>query len=115
LLENNYILDLTIYEVGNAIWRMHALLKKLSEEDVSSLMSVTADLTKRMEKMSILGLNLLQTIELAVREKITFYDAAYVTASKMKRLVLVTDDMTLARVASKHVKTKRTGELMAQS
>ncbi len=115
LLENNYILDLTLYEIGNALWRMHVLLKKLSAEDARSLMEVMMDLAGRMKKIAIAELNPAKTMELAMGERITFYDAAYVAMAKLRGLTLVTDDVGLAKVASKHVKVKSSKGLMARS
>lgn len=39
VLRNNYVLDLTIYEVGNAIWRETALLKYLVEGNAIKIRS----------------------------------------------------------------------------
>ena len=105
LLEDNYILDLTLYEVGNALWSMQ-LLKKLSVGDVGSLMGVMTDLAGKMKKIIVSELNPVKAIELAIEEGATFYDVAYVAAAKLKGLTLVTDDAKLAKVASNHVKVK---------
>ena len=106
LLRNDYVLDLTFYEVGNALWRIHAIQKKLSLEEIRALIDATTDLANWMNRVSISDLNLLEIMEAAVRDDITFYDAAYVTAAKLRKLMLVTDDAKLARVASKYVKVK---------
>ncbi len=112
LLKNNYILDLTVYEVGNALWRMHAI-KKLSASDVEALMDVMADLVGRINMVSVSDLDIVEIMKLAADKGITFYDAAYVTAAKLKKLTLITDDPKLAEVASKLVKVKNSRELRA--
>ncbi len=106
LVEDNYFLDLSLYEIGNALWRARVLLDKLSADDVRLLMKVVMDLTAVMKEIPVSEIDVLETLTLAVRERITFYDASYITASKKKRLALVTDDRKLAKVASRHVEVK---------
>lgn len=111
LLRGNYVLDLTFYEVGNALWRIHSLEGKLSLSEVKMLMGVTAELMGWVDIVPVSELNLVEIVELAIKESATFYDVAYVTAAKLRKLTLVTDDAKLARVASKHVKVKSSGDL----
>lgn len=111
LLRNNYVLDLTFYEVGNALWRMHFLVKKISASDVEALMDVMVDLVGWINMVSISDLDLIKIMKLAADRGITFYDAAYVVAAKLKRLTLITDDVKLTKAASRLVKVKSSGEL----
>lgn len=113
LLKNNYVLDLTFYEVGNALWRMHVLIKKLSASDVEALMDVMADLVGWVNMVSVSDLDIVEVMKLAADKSITFYDAAYVAAAKLKKLALITDDSKLTKVASKLVKVKNSRELGA--
>lgn len=90
---------------------MHAIAKELDLEGIKVLMGAIADLMEWMNKISVSDLNLVEVIELAINKEVTFYDAAYIAAAKLGRLVLVTDDAKLARVASRLVKVKSSKEL----
>jgi len=49
ILKENYILTLTIYEVGNALWRETKLLKKLTTDEAEEIMKAVIALTKFMQ------------------------------------------------------------------
>ena len=49
ILEENYILTLTIYEVGNALWRETRLLRKLAIEETEKIMRAIITLIKFMQ------------------------------------------------------------------
>ena len=49
ILKENYILTLTIYEVGNALWRETKLLKKLTKDEAEEIMRAVTALTKFMQ------------------------------------------------------------------
>ena len=87
------VLDLTVYEVGNAIWkearrgriRSPTIAAKLFEEIFKSLTILK------------LGAHLREALELAITESLTFYDAAYLYAARVHGLKLVTEDRDLLR------------------
>ncbi len=87
------VLDLTIYEVGNAIWkevrrgriRNPTIVAKLFEEIFKSL------------TMLKLETHLREVLELAIAESLTFYDATYLFAARIHGLKLVTEDRDLLR------------------
>jgi len=90
------VLDLTLYEAGNAVWRDYrrgvisdwkAPIKAL--EDIFHLVSV-----QRIDPK-----NLLEIEELSVATGLTFYDSAYLHYTKKLGLKLVTEDSTLAEKA----------------
>ena len=56
--------------------------------------------------------NLLEIAKIAAKE-ITFYDASYVAMAKARKLVLITEDSKLLKVASRHAKTRSTGDLFS--
>jgi len=68
------ILDLTVYEVGNTIWKEYrkgrikdpVLISRMFEEMVSDLKRLSID-------MDVSGVQ-----EVAVKENLTFYDAVHV-------------------------------------
>ncbi|RLE92494.1 MAG: hypothetical protein DRN04_10190 [Thermoprotei archaeon] len=100
-----HILDLTVYETGNSLWKMSTLLKIISLEDAVEITEVLKDLTRRklIEPIYFNELNLLRIIELAANENITFYDSSYIVASEKLNAVLVTEDKELVKKAEKYV------------
>ena len=46
ILEENYILTLTIYEVGNALWRETRLLRRLTIDEAEEVMRAIITLIK---------------------------------------------------------------------
>ena len=50
-------------------------------------------------------------MELALRENLTFYDAALLPAAMEEKAALITDDARLARTAKKYVRVLKSGEL----
>jgi len=53
-----------------------------------------------------------EVFELAVKEGLTIYDAAYLHYALRNKLVLVTDDIKLREKAKQHLETMSTRELM---
>jgi predicted nucleic acid-binding protein len=103
LLKNHIILDLTIYEVGNSIWKLYYLEKKITYEEACKFLRLFLSLTQRMTILSIDGIE--ENVKKhSVEKGLTFYDASYVAVSENQNLLLVTDDDRLAKVASKHGK-----------
>jgi len=102
LLRDQSILDLTIYEVGNSLWKLN-LEKKINEDQACSLLDSFLLL---MQGMKVLTINRMENAikQLSIKKGLTFYDASYLIASKSLGLMLVTDDAALAKVASKYVK-----------
>ena len=111
VLKGHCVLDLTIYEIGNALWRMQRTKAKLSPADARSLMKVTTYLVSWMNSIPLSELDSLEVLDIATKEGITFYDAAYVACAVKRRSVLVTDDGSLAKVASRRVKVSSSRDL----
>ena len=51
VLRDNYVLDLTVYEVGNSIWKEAVLLKHLMESDA---LTMYKDMLKIFSHMNII-------------------------------------------------------------
>ena len=110
LVKGGYLLDLTLYEVGNALWRLQRE-KKLTVEGVLHLMGAVSRLTRWVEIVSASKLNLAEVMKRAVESGITLYDASYVVAAKLKGATLITDDAKLAKVASPEIKVANSRDL----
>ena len=99
VLVEGYTLDLARYELGNILWKEHALYKRLTIGELEDLMNIVKD---------VLGLmRILRTdchekdiLRLSVRMGITFYDASYCYFADRDQMVLVTEDRELIRNAT---------------
>jgi predicted nucleic acid-binding protein len=105
------ILDLTLYETGNALWKLGTIHRRISAEEASSLLAVTAKLSRRMTVISASETDLAPILGIAFRERASFYDSAYVHVAEERALELVTDDSRLMKIASKYVKVRRSTDL----
>ena len=94
ILEENYILTLTIYEVGNALWRETRLLRRLTIDEAEAIMRAIITLIKFMQ---VIGpQDPIEVLRISNEVEITFYDAAYIVTALRRGLILVTDDRRLA-------------------
>jgi len=111
VFDDNYLLDLTKYEMGNGIWKEYALQHALREEEFQEFLALLRTVVNRAEQLVPDSETLLEIAKIAAKERITFYDASYVAMAKIRKLALATEDSKLAKVASKHAKTKSTDDL----
>ena len=98
IAEGVITLDLTIKEVANALWKK--VLRGEMSEDVS--VKIISDLVKG-EAIKIVSQEeyLIDAFRIAVREKITVYDALFISLAKSKGIELVTSDKKQYEVALK--------------
>jgi len=94
-LRGGYILTLTPYEVGNALWKEAALLGRISVEEALSLLDYVASVYKLLSITA--PRDALLTLKLAYELNVTYYDASYIVASHELNVGLVTDDEKLKR------------------
>jgi predicted nucleic acid-binding protein len=87
------ILDLTIYEVGNAVWRAY---RRGAIKQPVLVARMFEEVLKGLEKLSVEPL-LLEVLDIAAKSGVTFYDASYVYVAKRERLKLVTEDSDLLK------------------
>jgi predicted nucleic acid-binding protein len=105
LFSENCILDLTKYEVGNALWKEHILHRTIGADEFRELLDLLRIIILRTKVLSVDAHELPDVAEVAEKERITFYDASYVVIAKVQDLTLVTEDTHLAKAASKYTKT----------
>ena len=99
VLSGQAILDLTTYEIGNSIWKLSYLQKKITKTEACALLDACL---KVMYDMKILNIKDAEedVKELSVNAGQSFYDSAYLTLAKKHSLELVTDDKKLQKTAS---------------
>jgi predicted nucleic acid-binding protein len=99
-LEAGSMLDLTIYEVGNAIWKINKLIGKMDKPTALDAMEQTHYLTGLMEVLKVEGVEeLTATMEIAFDGGLSFYDSAYLQVARRRGMTLVTEDERLLRRA----------------
>ncbi len=87
------VLDLTIYEAGNVIWKEHRKGRIKDPRAVASLFQEIFNIIPILK----LGANIQEVLELALSENITFYDASYLYMARIHGAKLVTEDQDLQR------------------
>lgn len=96
------ILDLTMYETGNVIWKLGYLQKRITHQHACKLLESFLLFKENMNILNIDGME--EKIKnLSLDTGLTFYDSAYVVAAQKVGLVLVTDDSSLLRMAKKYI------------
>ena len=105
-------IGLAFYECLNAIWKEYRLLRRIDRETAWGFIEVIGEVLKVIETTSVKGLEK-EIFNLAFKENLTVYDAAYIRAAIKNRLILVTDDRKLGEKAAKYVKVVTTEELTA--
>jgi predicted nucleic acid-binding protein len=111
-LSRGITLDLAVYESLNAIWREYKLLGRLDLETARLLVEVLQRVFSIMPLESIEGFEE-EVFQLAIKENLTVYDAAYLFVAIKHNLTLVSDDRELLNKASGYVKTVRTTDLLS--
>lgn len=99
--------DLAIYESCNGLWKLATLLKTLTLKDAQDIATVLNELTAKnlIQTINFTNINLAQTLDIAQKAQITFYDASYISAAQNTKATLATEDQKLIKAASKTVKT----------
>ncbi|MBI5227308.1 type II toxin-antitoxin system VapC family toxin [Candidatus Micrarchaeota archaeon] len=100
---NAHILDLTIYEIGNVLYKRVKLLKDINEKEAHSIAVVVNQWTNVM----CIGQEYISEIfDLACEINVSFYDSAYVFAAKKFDAELLTSDRKLYDKAKNKIKIK---------
>jgi len=108
LLEG-WTLNLAFYELGNAVWRQVHIRKGMAIDKANMVLDPLVEIFRRMNKPK--KEDALKTLEIAIKEGLTYYDAAYINAAVENSLTLVTDDEQLYKISKKYVKTAKSDEL----
>ncbi len=105
--ENLVTTDLALYEACNSLWKLSTLLKSISIEDaIDTATTIKGLATKGVIKpIKFTKLNFSNTLQIAYKEGLTFYDASYIATAKNAEATLVTEDEKLKKAASKFIKT----------
>jgi len=108
LLEG-YTIELAFYELGNAVCKQVHLCKTLSTDDAKIALDALISVFNKMHKIQ--GVEPLSVLTVALKEGLTYYDAAYLQAAVNNKMTLVTDHEKLKRVGNTYVKTVTSSEI----
>jgi len=116
ILKKCATLDLAFYELGNIIWKEYALFKRITLEEALSRASEAYTIIQTMKVYSITKPEEYREImSTAVTLKITFYDSAFLTISKINNFKLVTQDRELLEKApNTGIKVISIGEFLSE-
>jgi len=95
-----YILDLTIFEVGNIVWKRKVKMKDLSKEQVKLTLDVLRDWEN---KIRISEEDISKIFEIAENLRLTYYDASYVHFAEKLGGTLHTCDKEIYEKAGKRI------------
>ena len=112
-LRTSFLLDLTFYEVGNAIWKETCLTKFLTKNESEVLRNRVQTVLARTDKILSEASDFQKILDISESEKLSFYDSGYLFAAKEKGLVLVTEDKELRTKAEKQVEVQNVATLLS--
>jgi predicted nucleic acid-binding protein len=100
-LINGHALYLTVYELGNILWKHTTLTNSLSVEEAEETRQI---LNKMLQMMKLLPVSNIdhETIAIASKHSISYYDASYIQATKSLNADLITEDKHLSKVATSY-------------
>lgn len=112
-LQTSSILDLTFYEVGNAIWKDTCLTKFITKAESQTLQKSLQIVLAKTEKIIYDATTFQKIFKISEAENLSFYDSSYLFIAKEKGIILVTEDKKLRSKAEKHVETKNLSLLLS--
>ncbi len=108
LLEG-WTLNLAFYELGNAVWKQVHIHKTITTDEANTILDLLTEIFRKLKKPETE--EALETLKIAIKENLTYYDASYIHAAIENSLTLVTDDKQLYTTSSKYIKTVTSDKL----
>jgi predicted nucleic acid-binding protein len=102
VLEGEHLLDLTSYEVGNALRKINELVDETSKSTALEAVNQASPLLAQMEALKVDGEELGSVMEVAFESGMSFYDSSCLQVAGSIGLTLVTEDANLLRSASRY-------------
>ena len=112
-LRTSSILDLTFYEVGNAIWKETCLTKFITQQESEVLRNRVQTVLAKTERIPCEANSFQKILDISESEKLSFYDASYLFYAEEKGLVLVTEDKALRVKAEKRIEVQNVKSLLS--
>ncbi|GAB7019484.1 type II toxin-antitoxin system VapC family toxin [Halostagnicola bangensis] len=99
ILFDEYMLDLTMYEAANALWKTGLDHDNLTDSELEDAVTILSRLGTEAQLETVINEKLSTTMDLAQSNGLTFYDAAYLATTERNDLTLVTEDSALRKAA----------------
>ena len=100
LLENSSITDLTMFEIGNVLYkRKDSSIKEMSVEKVMALSKVIGNIIREVKRFPITPTEIPNILSIAINKRTTIYDASYIYVCSREKLSLISEDLDLRRKA----------------
>ncbi|WP_049996190.1 type II toxin-antitoxin system VapC family toxin [Halococcus sediminicola] len=87
-----HVLDLTMYEAGNALRKIRFAKDALTDEELDEALDILGRLNREVTFERATETLLRPTMDMARQTGATFYDASYITVAEGRGLTLVTED-----------------------
>jgi predicted nucleic acid-binding protein len=102
-LLGGWTLNLAFYELGNAVWKQVFLHKTITIDEANTVLDPLTEVFTKLKKPKTE--DALDILKIAVKETLTYFDAAYIQTAVKNNLTLVTDDEKLLETGKKYVET----------
>ncbi len=99
-LVDSYALALTSYELGNILVKHTTLTHKLTVEEAEEMRHILTRILHTMTLSSGDGIDE-ETLKTAMGSRLSYYDAAYLSAAEDLKAELITEDTRLAKAATR--------------
>ena len=99
-LLDGWTINLAYYELGNAVWKQVNIHKKITTNEAEKVLDSLMEAFKRLKKPK--SEDALETLKIATKENLTYYDASYIRTAIKNAFTLVTDDDKLLKTAKKY-------------
>lgn len=93
------VLDLTMYEAANALWKIGFAHDQLTDAELNDAVSILSRLEQEVILENATEREFVNTMQVARKNGLTFYDASYLATAKREGLTLVTEDGALRDAA----------------
>ena len=96
LINSIYVLHLTIYEIGNILWKEAYIFKRI--KDPYKTTGLVQEILRRVNLLN--DPPLYEVLKLSLSRGLTFYDASYVYMAESMNMTLVTEDKQILKSTS---------------
>ncbi len=111
ILVGGYTIELARYELGNVLWKECSLREKISSGELKKLAKIIKETLNLLEMLEA-SCHEEEILDLARRLRLTFYDATYAYFARKKKLLLVTEDLTLLSKVKPYIKVSKLGDVV---
>ncbi len=94
------ITNLTPFEINNVLWKLY-IRKRIGESEAKELSKLISELINSKIVKTLQVDEIEKVLNIAIRRKMSYYDASYIYVAIREKLVLVTDDNGMKKHAEK--------------